>query len=452
MHIGNARTALFNYLLAKGQQGTFLLRIEDTDKARSQAALADELMRDLNWLGVDWQEGPGIEGPHAPYWQSQRQEIYDVYYAKLVERRLVYPCFCSDEELALQRKIQISRGQPPRYSGTCYGLSDEQVQQKLDAGQKPTLRFHVADDAEIVFEDLVKGRQVFSGQHIGDFIVRRADGSASFMFCNAIDDALMGVTTALRGDDHLTNTPRQILILQALGLPIPQYGHISMILGVDGAPLSKRNGSMSIGELRDAGFLPEAVMNYLARLGHYYEQNCWLSEEELAEFFETKYLGKAPARFDDVQLLHWQKEAVMRMKEAHFWNWVGEATQALVPNDLQLAFYEAIQPNILFPKEAKLWAEILFANMPLSEEVLAGLRAAGKAYFEKALELWPAPDFKTFTKELGTALHLKGKAIFEPLRLALTGQAHGPELAHLHKLLGNEAIQQRLQKALELCA
>jgi glutamyl-tRNA synthetase len=452
MHIGNARTALFNYLLAKGQQGTFLLRIEDTDKARSQASLADELMQDLNWLGIDWQEGPGIEGPHAPYWQSQRQEIYDVYYDKLVERRLVYPCFCSDEELALQRKIQISRGQPPRYSGVCYGLSDEQVQQKLDAGQKPTLRFHVPDDAEIVFEDLVKGRQVFSGQHIGDFIVRRADGSASFMFCNAIDDALMGVTTALRGDDHLTNTPRQILILQALGLPIPQYGHISMILGVDGAPLSKRNGSMSIGELREAGFLAEAVMNYLARLGHYYEQSCWLSEEELAEFFETKYLGKAPARFDDVQLLHWQKEAVMRMKEEYFWNWVGEATQALVPSDLQQAFYEAIQPNILFPKEAKLWAEILFAHMPLSEEALTGLRAAGKAYFEKAAELWPAPDFKTFTKELGNALHLKGKAIFEPLRFALTGQSHGPELAHLHKLLGDGAIQQRLQKALEICA
>lgn len=452
MHIGNARTALFNFLFAKGQEGTFLLRIEDTDQARSDAALADELMQDLKWLDIFWQEGPVVGGSHTPYWQSQRQEIYDLYYEKLVERNVVYPCFCSDEELALQRKIQISRGQPPRYAGTCFGLSTDEIQARLSAGHKPTLRFHVPNDVEIIFEDLVKGRQVFSGQHIGDFIIRRADGSASFMFCNAIDDALMGVTTALRGDDHLTNTPRQILILQALNLPIPQYGHISMILGNDGAPLSKRNGSMSIGDLRRQGFLPEAVVNYLARLGHYYEQNCWLSGSELAQFFETKYLGKAPARFDETQLLHWQKEAVLRLQSEHFWAWVGEDVKALVPEESKQAFYEAIQPNIVFPVEASLWANILFGEMQFSEEVLTSLRAVGKSYFEKAVELWPAVDFKSYTKELGAALNLKGKALFEPLRLALTGQGHGPEFAHLKTLLTDAEIAKRLQNSLRLFA
>ncbi len=450
IHLGNARTALFNYLFAQGQEGTFLLRIEDTDKTRSEKRLADELMQDLHWLGIAWQEGPGAEGPHAPYWQSERQEIYDLYYAKLIERNLVYPCFCSDEELVLQRKVQLSRGQPPRYAGICRDFTDAQIQAKYDQELPATLRFRVPENSEVVFEDLVKGRQVFLTQNIGDFIIRRADGTPTFFFCNAIDDALMKVSTIFRGDDHLTNTPRQLLIMHALGLTPPQYGHIALILGNDGAPLSKRNGSLSIAELRERGFLSEAVVNYLARLGHYYEQTCWLSPEELAEFFKISTLGTAPARFDEIQLLHWQREAVMRLTEENFWKWCDEATQNLVPKKLRTEFYEAIQPNILFPLEVKHWAEILFGQLSFSEEALAGLRQAGKAYFEKAVALWPASDFKAFTHALGDALQVKGKALFEPLRLALTGQTHGPELVQLEKFLGKEKIQQRLQGALEL--
>jgi glutamyl-tRNA synthetase len=451
MHVGNARSALFNFLIAKAQQGAFLLRIEDTDATRSDLALADELMVDLQWLGVHWQEGPQIGGPHAPYFQSQRKEIYDAYYDKLIERNLVYPCFCSDEDLTVQRKIQIARGQPPRYSGLCRNLTAAEVKQKLDAGMQASLRFRVPDAEEIIFDDLVRGKQIFLAQNIGDFIIRRADGSASFLFCNAVDDALMGVDTALRGEDHLSNTPRQLLIMHALQLSSPEYGHISMILGDDGAPLSKRNGSMSIADLRASGFLAKAVVNYLARLGHYYEQNGWLELSELALFFQTKTLGSSPARFDQAQLMHWQREAVMRLDEAAFWQWCGAEIQALVPAQAQQDFFTAILGNVLFPQDVKLWAEILYHNLCFSEAAIKVIQQAARTYFEKALELWPAAEFKLFSKALGQALQLKGHDLFEPLRVALTGQTHGPELGALHKLLGDTEITNRLNQALAIC-
>jgi nondiscriminating glutamyl-tRNA synthetase len=451
MHIGNARTALFNFLVAQSMQGVFLLRIEDTDQARSEYTFAEELMADLNWLGISWQEGPNIEGPHAPYWQSQRQEVYEAYYEKLIERDLAYPCFCSDDELNLQRKIQISRGQPPRYSGVCRKLAPEQVRARLKEGEPATLRFSVPQQAEIIFDDLVRGRQVFLSQNLGDFIIRRADGTASFLFCNAVDDALMGVSMALRGDDHLSNTPKQLLVMKALGLTPPQYGHISMILGDDGAPLSKRNGSMSIGELRASGFLAESVLNYLARLGHYYEQNGWLNQSELALFFQAKNLGASPARFDHIQLMHWQREGVLRLDFEAFWHWCGASIKSMIPEAAAQDFFMIIRGNVLFPHEVKLWAEILYQEIHFNEEALACICQASKVYFEKALELSAISDFKSFVKNLGQALGIKGKALYEPLRIALTGQNHGPELLELQKLLGNEKVLNRLQQALAIC-
>ena len=449
MHIGNARAALFNYLQARGHQGTFLLRIEDTDKQRSEQALAEFLMKDLEWLEIQWQEGPGVLGPHEPYYQSQRHEIYNAYYEKLVERDLVYPCFCSDDELMLQRKIQISRNQPPRYSGKCAHLTRQDIRAKIDAGETATLRFRVPLEGEVAFEDLVKGRQVFLNKNIGDFIIRRADGSASFIFCNAIDDALMGVTMALRGDDHLANTPRQLMIIRALGLTAPQYGHISLILGQDGAPLSKRNGSMSVGELREQGFLPMAILNYLSRLGHYYDQAFWLNLTELADFFDVTHLGTAPSRFDMTQLMYWQKEAVQRLLEEDFWSWVGEETKALIPEKMQSTFFEAIKGNVVFPSDAQQWVNIIFSSLTFNDEALAEFSKAGKAYFDAALKAWPQANFKSFMKELGAQLQLKGKALFEPMRLALTGRTDGPELAQLDLLLTKDQVRERLQHAKE---
>ena len=243
LHLGNMRTALFNALFAKNQQGTFLLRIEDTDKTRSEERYTDALCADLKWLGLQWNEGPGCDSAAGPYWQSQRQTVYDTYYQQLEAGNWVYPCFCTEQQLALARKLHISSGKPPRYTGICRNLTPEMVQEKCAQGLKPTLRFRVPLDQETVFHDLVRGDQRCNHHDMGDFIIRRADGTPPFMYCNAIDDALMGVTHALRGEDHLTNTPRQIMILKALNLPIPTYGHISLIVGADGTPLSKRNGS-----------------------------------------------------------------------------------------------------------------------------------------------------------------------------------------------------------------
>ena len=455
MHLGNARTALFNYLVALGHDGCFLLRIEDTDQARSERTLADDLMLDLRWLGIYWQEGPGIEGPHSPYWQSQRQAIYDDYYAKLVSLNAVYPCFCSDADLSLQRKVQQAAGQPPRYNGVCRHLTAEQIEAKKASGLKPTLRFRIPENETVSFTDHVKGVQEFQTKIIGDFIIQRADGSASFLFCNAIDDALMGVNCALRGEDHLSNTPRQILILNALGLSAPHYGHISLILGSDGAPLSKRNGSLSIRELRETGFLPIAVRNYLARLGHYYENNDLLSEAELASLFQFKHLGTAPARFDQEQLMHWQRESVLRLTPEDFWQWCD--CKALVPHEQRFAFVEAIQGNVLFPSEAAHWAHIFFSRTPWSAEVYQQLHDNYLVYCQTAHALlleyhqdyFTASEFKAFIQMLGNCLQVKGKSLYEPLRLAITGETHGPDLGTIASLVPISELCHRFARVIE---
>ena len=270
LHLGNVRTALFSALLAKHSKGCFLLRIEDTDKTRSDDVFTHALIEDLRWLGLHWQEGVDAGGDLGPYHQSQRQSIYDDYYERLIAMKMAYMCFCTEEQLTLQRTLQQKAGKPPRYSGVCRHLSDAEIKEKIAAGVKPTLRFCIPENEMITFTDMVRGEQRFNSNDLGDFVIKRADGTAPFMYGNAIDDALMGVTHVLRGEDHLTNTPRQIAILKALNLPVPQYGHIALIVGPDGAPLSKRHGSRSLRALHEEGFLPMAIVNYLARLGHYY--------------------------------------------------------------------------------------------------------------------------------------------------------------------------------------
>lgn len=456
LHLGNTRTALFNVLLAQNQSGQFLLRIEDTDKSRSFEHYTQALIDDLHWLGCHWQEGPIVEGPHAPYWQSKRQSVYDDCYAKLIQRELVYPCFCSDSELAIMRKVQLASGQPPRYAGNCRILTPTQIAEKEAKGLLPTLRFCVPEHQAVEFTDLVRGLQRFNTDDIGDFIIRRADGTASFIFCNAIDDALMGVTHALRGDDHLSNTPRQLLVLQALGLSAPQYGHIALIVGHDGAPLSKRHGSRSLVELREEGFLPDAIVNYLARLGHSYKQTGYLSLAELAAYFSVQNLGSAPSRFDAEQLLYWQKAAVLRLSDEQAWHWLGETIQNQIPSDKQALFIQVIKPNLCFPQDAKNWIDILFGEMALdySEEHRKILMSAGALFFEQALLAIEQTglDFKALSAQLTQALQVKGKGLYEPLRVALTNQQHGPEMAGLFALLGIEKIVTRLKNAIEVAS
>ena len=450
LHLGNVRTALFNYLFARSQSGIFLLRIEDTDPERSRKEFSDALQRDLHWLGLAWQEGPEADRGHGPYHQSQRNAIYEDYYQRLEEAGAAYPCFCTAEQLALARKVQRAAGKPPRYPGTCRLLTAEQMQEKRAQGLQPTLRFAVSEDEVIQFTDLVRGEQRFQSNDMGDFIIRRADGTSPFLFCNAIDDALMGVTHVLRGEDHLTNTPRQIMILQALGLPLPSYGHIALIVALDGSPLSKRHGSRSVEALRNLGYLPVAVNNYLARLGHYYDTETLMSLDVLAMRFKIDALSKSPAKFNEQQLNYWQKQAVEQLTEKEFCEWLDEQWRDRIPAEKRDLFIETIKPNIQFPHEAEYWFHVCFeALLPLDDSGKALLRQTRLAYFSEALtalEHYPG-DLNKMLDHIKTTLNIKGKALYQPLRIALTGVEHGPELAKLFALIEPQWIQQRLEEA-----
>ncbi|MEW6330354.1 MAG: glutamate--tRNA ligase [Pseudomonadota bacterium] len=449
LHLGNIRTALFNFLLARRARGTFLLRLEDTDAMRGHEKYARALELDLRWLGLAWDEGPEAGGQLGPYAQSERGAIYKEYFAALESKGLAYPCFCSEHELAIARKTALAAHKPPRYSGKCRALSPQEVQARFARGEPATLRFRVEEGKTVEFEDRVRGRQTFSTGDIGDFVIRRSDGTPAFFFCNAIDDALMGVTLVVRGEDHLTNTPRQILLLQALGLPLPEYAHIALVVGADGAPLSKRSGSKSVEELRSAGYLPAAINNYLARLGHTCDSNDFMSPEALAENFDLARLGRAPARYDEAQLMHWQREAVLHLPAAALQEWMGEAVQALVPADSFATFIEAVRGNISFPADALRWAQIVFTDkVSVSHAAREAMTAAGREFFaaaRQAVETHGA-DFKAVAETVKQARSVSGKSLFQPLRAALTGELDGPEMAKLLPLMGVERARERLSK------
>ena len=456
VHVGNARTALFCALLAaRDAGGAFILRIEDTDAARSHRDFEASLEEDLRWLGINWQEGPDVGGGQGPYRQSERGGIYQRYLDQLAAHGQVYPCFCNSRELEMARKAQLAAGQPPRYAGTCAKLSTDEIEVRLAKGLKPALRFRVPEQGETGFDDLIRGRQTFAHRDIGDFIIRRADGSPAFFFSNAVDDALMGVTHVLRGEDHLANTPRQLLLLKALRLAPPQYAHLSLIVGQGGAPLSKREGGGSLQELRADGILPEALLNYLARLGHTYVSNDFMGFIQLAREFDLAHVGHAPAHFDHQQLEHWQGEAIRHANDLQLWHWMtGAGLDARVPVAERMAFVEAVRGNVTRPRQALEWAEIVFGAPARPEGAAAeSLQKAGKGFFDAALGALrlKSPEFKPYAQAVGAATGASGKNLFMPLRVALTGRANGPEMDRLWKLLPPAAVEARLRQAREYC-
>jgi glutamyl-tRNA synthetase len=452
LHLGNARTALLNYLAARHAGGQFILRVEDTDEARSSEEFMRELFEDLRWLGLDWDAGPDVGGPHDTYRQQQRRGIYEEWLVRLDLAGLTYPCFCTPAELNIARKQQLAAGKPPRYAGTCRDLSEAERAERLVSGKPAALRFRVPAGQIVSFVDLVHGEQRFNTDDIGDFIIRRADGSTAFFFSNTIDDALMGVTLVLRGDDHLTNTPRQLLILQALDLPIPQYAHVALLLGMDGAPLSKRHGDLSLRDLRRRGYLPGAVRNHLVRLGHNCVTDGWLDDAAMKAEFDLHRLGRAAARFDEAQLRHWQKEAVARLAEDEFLRWVNVQLPPEVEPAQRSSFVAAVRHNVEFPADARLWADVVFGTLPNVEmDAFNSIREAGAAFFDTALELFSSiTDFRQLAREIGQRTSRKGPALFMPLRAALTGATHGPELAPLFALMSPDRIRQRFSNARHL--
>ncbi len=444
MHIGNARTALFSALFGD----TFVLRIEDTDAERSRREFVEALLHDLRWLGLEWDEGPASSEPGESWHQSRRSAIYQRHYDELERSSCAYPCFCTATELEVSRKVQLAAGKPPRYSGKCAQLTPDAAQAQRDAGRSPTLRFRVPKARQVVFEDGVRGLQTFQTDDIGDFIIRRADGSAAFFFCNAIDDALMGVTHVIRGEDHLANTPRQMLVLEALGLPVPGYAHTALILGDDGTPLSKRNGSRSINQLREAGYFPAALLNMMARLGHHYESDALMDLAALKAGFTLAHLGKSPSRFDTVHLDHWQSLAIRTAADATLEPWLRAETRAIVPEPQRATFRDIVRSNCLFPDEADIWARILFTDEPRPVDAAAAeaARQAGESFFLAAIDAanTAEDDFNGFLSALKLATGMKGKGLFMPLRAAFTGRHDGPELELLYQIIEPERLHRRL--------
>ena len=453
MHIGNLRTALFSYLFAKNQKGKFLLRIEDTDRDRSRLEYVAGLFKDFKALGLNWDQ--------EVVYQSQRVNIYEEFYAKLQQQNLIYRCFCSEEKLSLSRKIQLSQGLPPRYTGNCLKLSVNEINQKLANNELACWRFKIPKNVIVEFEDLIKGKQIFNSNDFGDFVIKRQDGSASFMFCSVIDDVLQGVTHVLRGEDHVSNTPRQLLILQALGLFPPKYGHFSLLSnGTENDPkLSKRSGSESIQDFLNQGYLPLALLNYLARLGHNFncQENQLFNLSELALHFDLKHISSnAAAKHDLVHLKFWQKQAMLTINNQQLLEILNidpEFNQILKNNkiiDNKLTeFLNLIKHNILMPKESIIWAKVLFANNLQELDFNLDLQNYFKNIDLNFLQVLTKDlDFVNIFKKL-QKLGFAKKEIFINLRMIFTGKTSGPELNKIFEIMGTDRIQKRAQQIIE---
>ena len=448
LHLGNARTALFSWLFAHHHGGRFVLRIEDTDTERSKDAYTAALMDDMKWMGLAWDAGPGRAQPGEEFHQSRRGAVYARHSATLDARGLTYPCYCTPLELDLSRKAQLAAGRPPRYAGTCRELSPEARVRKSAQGISPTTRFRVPTGRRVEFHDMVHGEQSFATDDIGDFILRRADGSAAFFFSNAIDDAEMSITHVLRGEDHLTNTPRQLLLLEALELRAPTYGHLSLLVGADGAPLSKRHGATSVREYRERGYLPAALANHLFRLGHSSSENGVLTPDGMARAFAVKHLGRAPARFEESQLNVWQREVAHHMPLEESERWLESETPRDIDAERRRAFIAAIRPNVLLPSDVARWRDVVFGGAPsLDEGSLAQIRAAGAPFFRAAATAAAADaTLEAIVAAVKAATGAKGQALWKPLRLALTGTPEGPELAPLLRAMADATIHDRLNR------
>ena len=462
LHLGNARTALFNYLFSRHENATFILRIEDTDLERSKKEYEEMLMEDLKWMGIEWDEGPDVGGPHGLYRQSERLEIYVKYVDKLLKSGDAYYCYCTEEELEQEREKAIAEGRPYRYSGKCRNLTPEERAFYEGKSIKPVIRFKVPDKT-VVFEDIIRGHVEIDTKEFGDFVIVRQDGMPVYNFVVVIDDALMGITHVIRGEDHLSNTPKQIVIYEALGFAIPQFAHLPIILGEDRTKLSKRHGAVSVRALKDDGFISEAVFNYLSLLGwHPKEEKEILSKEEIIKQFRIEDVNKSPAIFDRTKL-RWMNGVYIREILD-----LDDLTKRAIPffegfgYKADYEFYKkvisAIRDSIETLMEIKERAKVFFVDeFPYTEEIVNEVKSDENVY--KVVEIFynkiknlsaiTKEDFKNITKEIQKEYGYKGKVLFHPIRIALTGEPSGVGLDLLVEVIGVERVKFRLERFLE---
>jgi nondiscriminating glutamyl-tRNA synthetase len=458
LHLGSARTALFNWLFARGQDGVMVLRVEDTDPNRSSRAFEDSILDDLRWLGLDWDEGPDIGGPHAPYRQSERGEFYREHARRLLEAGKAYPCYCTAEELDENRQRALAEGRTPVYSGPCRDLTPQQIREREAEGRLPVLRFRVPG-GEVAFQDLLRGYVRFPPGVVGDFVIVRSDGTAGFNFSVVVDDATMGITHVIRGEDHLTNTARHVMLFDALGYPVPIYLHHSLLLGQDGAKMSKRHGATSVREYREMGYLPQSITNYLALLSWSPPQGREvLGLEELVSLFDAGDLSSSPAVFDKARL-----------------DWLnGKHLRVVSPEDL-LGTAAAFAPDWADRPDFPLMVESILDNLVNLGELPSYLEPYGRPLtpdgsaaewlrgdvpekiIVKATEVLERSRIES-VKDADDAIgeikrsfadkDLKPKEVLMPLRVALTGRDKGPALHYLLAVLGKQESVERLHRAL----
>ena len=463
LHIGGARTALFNYLEAKNKGGTFLLRIEDTDAARSTKESEDVIIEDLRWLGIDWNEGIEVGGDHGPYRCTERPEIYKKYLNQLLEEGKAYKCYCTAEETEAEREAQRTKGEMPRYAGKCRDLTKEQIQAYEAEGRIPTVRFRVPEDEDIVINDKVRGEVIFESNGVGDFIIAKADGTPVYNFAVSIDDHLMEITTVIRGEEHLSNTPRQVLIYQAFGWEPPKFAHVSLILGEDRSKMSKRHGSTHVDQYRSKGYLPEAIINFLALLGWSPEgEEEMFTLKELEEMFTLDRVSKNPAVFD-VKKLNWINGQYIRSSDLDY------ITKLCIPYLLEAGLItdkdvegrydwikmlvSATRGNLDYLSQITDHVGIFFADkVEFENDEARGVMEPDhvKVVLESFKEKVETADIidlafaKSVFKEVQKETGIKGKNLFMTVRVALTGQCHGPEMPDIIQILGKEGMINRI--------
>jgi nondiscriminating glutamyl-tRNA synthetase len=461
LHVGGARTALFNWLFARKHRGAFVIRVEDTDEARSSPDSERGVLDDLRWLGLAWDESPdSTGGGHGPYRQSERLLLYRRRADELLERGLAYPCFCTDAELEQRRRASLAAGRPPHYDGRCRDLDDAARAARRAEGRPESLRFRM-EPRDWSLEDLVRGTVMFPAGMVGDFVLLRANGFPTYNFACVVDDLDMRITHVLRAEEHLSNTVRQLMLYQAFQAVPPLFGHLPLILNPDRTKMSKREGevAVAVGEYRAAGYLPEALDNYLALLGfHPASERELFTLEELVGEFDLARVNKAGAIFDLAKLrwfnahyLHALESAALRRAAAPF---LPEAARTLPPGALERLLV-TVRGNLStladVPGELEVFLkESVLADSPAAVEV-AG--AAGATLFERlatrleSLAEWRGEQVKSAILEVGRELGLRGKELFQPVRAALTGRTHGPELPLIAEALGRERTVARLREA-----
>ncbi|MBI2167501.1 MAG: glutamate--tRNA ligase [Candidatus Omnitrophica bacterium] len=479
LHIGNVRTALFNYLFAQHEGGKFILRIEDTDKERSRPEFIEGLVEDLAWMGIRWDEGPGIGGDSGPYQQSERLEIYRKFLRDLIQKGKAYECYVTEEEIEEMKRQARLEKKPPRFDNRGRNFSREEIEKRRARGIRPTVRFKI-ENPRLKVHDLIRGGVEFNlDEMAGDFVIQRADGLPTFHLAVCVDDGLMKITHVIRGEDHLSNTPKHILLLEAMGFKPPQYGHLSLIHGPGGEPLSKRLEAVSVREFRRRGVLPEALANYIALLGWAPGQSPGAGRtggrspldppasggdreiftwEELKEAFDLKQVNKSASLYDPHKLDWVNGEHLRKLPDEDF----SRRALAYLKAEKKLKWDETevhrvlpvFKDNITRFEELEERLRILEDNFSYEDPALIKTETA-REIFKAVLSILPTVRgegealFESLMNALKPQCKARGKELFMPFRMALTGRAHGPELKRIVPVLGLERCRRRFERALQ---